>query len=94
MRYYATNILIDNIISNVILYYAWDYVSSSQTFEHDTPEGRYRAAAKGEARIRVQLSAAHEKEHVDRAIEAFKKVGEKYEILGKSKDEIVEKYGL
>ena len=30
---------------------------------------------KGEARIRVQLSAAHEPEHVDRAIEAFTKAG-------------------
>jgi len=30
---------------------------------------------KGEARIRVQLSAGHTPEHVDRAIEAFKKVG-------------------
>ena len=30
---------------------------------------------KGEARIRVQLSAAHEPAHVDRAIEAFRKVG-------------------
>jgi glycine C-acetyltransferase len=28
-----------------------------------------------QARIRVQLSAAHEQEHLDRAIEAFKKVG-------------------
>jgi glycine C-acetyltransferase len=30
---------------------------------------------KGEARIRVQVSAAHEKHHLDRAIEAFIKVG-------------------
>ncbi|WP_299672029.1 glycine C-acetyltransferase [uncultured Polaribacter sp.] len=30
---------------------------------------------KGKARIRVQLSAAHEKEHLDKAISAFKKVG-------------------
>jgi glycine C-acetyltransferase len=29
----------------------------------------------GEARIRVQLSAAHERHHLDRAIAAFKKVG-------------------
>lgn len=28
----------------------------------------------GEARIRVQISAAHKKEHLDKAIEAFKKV--------------------
>ena len=30
---------------------------------------------KGKARIRVQLSAAHEQEHLDRAIDAFVKVG-------------------
>ncbi|WGK65894.1 glycine C-acetyltransferase [Croceiramulus getboli] len=33
------------------------------------------------ARIRVQLSAAHEQEHLDKAIHAFKKVGEKLGIL-------------
>ena len=32
-------------------------------------------APKGQARIRVQLSAAHEKDQPDRAIEAFAKVG-------------------
>jgi glycine C-acetyltransferase len=30
---------------------------------------------KGQARIRVQLSAAHKPEHIDRAVEAFTKVG-------------------
>jgi glycine C-acetyltransferase len=30
---------------------------------------------KDKARIRVQLSAAHEKEHLDKAIAAFAKVG-------------------
>jgi glycine C-acetyltransferase len=30
---------------------------------------------KGQARIRVQISAAHEKEHLDQAIEAFAEVG-------------------
>jgi glycine C-acetyltransferase len=48
---------------------------------------------KGQARIRTQLSAAHEKEQLDRAIEAFTKVGRKYDILGKSKQEIVARYG-
>ncbi|MDY0286528.1 MAG: glycine C-acetyltransferase, partial [Bacteroidales bacterium] len=36
---------------------------------------------KGQARIRVQLSAAHEKEHLDKAIAAFKKVGHKMGVL-------------
>jgi glycine C-acetyltransferase len=35
----------------------------------------YPVVPKGEARIRVQLSAAHEPAHVERAIEAFTKVG-------------------
>jgi len=49
---------------------------------------------KGQARIRTQLSAAHEKHHLDAAIEAFTKVGRKYEILGLGKNQIIEKYGL
>jgi glycine C-acetyltransferase len=36
---------------------------------------------KGEARIRVQVSAAHERHHLDRAIEAFVKVGKDLEVL-------------
>jgi glycine C-acetyltransferase len=47
----------------------------------------------GAARIRTQLSAAHEKHHLDKALEAFIKVGKKLEILGKSKQEIIERYG-
>jgi len=35
----------------------------------------YPVVPKGEARIRLQISAAHEREHLDRAIEAFLKVG-------------------
>jgi len=49
---------------------------------------------KGQARIRTQLSAAHEKAHLDKAIEAFVKVGKKYGILGKTKNEIIQQYGL
>jgi glycine C-acetyltransferase len=37
---------------------------------------------RGEARIRVQLSAAHEPAHVDRAIEAFRKVGRQLGVVG------------
>ena len=35
----------------------------------------YPVVPKGQARIRVQLSAAHERHHLDKAIEAFIKVG-------------------
>lgn len=35
----------------------------------------YPVVPKGAARIRVQISAAHERHHLDRAIEAFTKVG-------------------
>jgi glycine C-acetyltransferase len=37
----------------------------------------YPVVPRGQARIRVQLSAAHEPEHIDRAIEAFTKVGKR-----------------
>ena len=49
---------------------------------------------KGQARIRVQISAGHEQEHIERAIAAFTKIGEKYKILGKKKNEIIEMYEL
>ncbi|WP_338732363.1 glycine C-acetyltransferase [Mangrovimonas cancribranchiae] len=41
----------------------------------------YPVVPKEKARIRVQLSAAHEKEHLDKAIKAFVKVGKKLEII-------------
>jgi len=47
----------------------------------------------GQARIRTQISADHEIEHLDKAITAFTKVGAKYNILGKKKDEIIAMYG-
>jgi glycine C-acetyltransferase len=54
----------------------------------------YPVVARGQARIRVQISAVHEMEHLDKAIEAFTKIGKKYDILGKKKKEIVAMYGL
>ena len=49
---------------------------------------------KGAARIRTQLSAAHDQAHLDRAIEAFVKVGKEFEILGLGKNEIVARFGM
>lgn len=48
----------------------------------------------GQARIRTQISAGHEIHHLDRALDAFTKVGKKFDILGRTKQEIVAKYGL
>ncbi|MBQ5582208.1 MAG: glycine C-acetyltransferase [Bacteroidales bacterium] len=41
----------------------------------------YPVVPKGQARIRVQLSAAHEKTHLDRAIAAFVKVGKELGVI-------------
>ena len=41
----------------------------------------YPVVPKGEARIRVQISAAHSVDDIDKAIHAFKKVGSKYKVI-------------
>lgn len=41
----------------------------------------FPVVAKGQARIRVQLSAAHKQEHLDKAIAAFTKVGLELKVL-------------
>jgi len=41
----------------------------------------YPVVPKGQARIRVQISAAHEAEQVDRALQAFVKVGKKHGVV-------------
>ncbi len=41
----------------------------------------YPVVPKGQARIRVQLSAAHERSHIDKAVAAFAKVGKKLGVI-------------
>lgn len=41
----------------------------------------YPVVPKGEARIRVQLSAGHEKDHLDRALDAFISVGKELKVI-------------
>ena len=48
----------------------------------------------GQARIRTQISAGHEIHHLDKALAAFTKIGKKYNILGKTKQEIIDMYGM
>ncbi len=73
----------------------------SQDFSRDLfAEGIYAVGfffpvvPKGQARIRTQLSAAHDISHLEKALDAFIKVGKKYEILGKTKQEIIDRYGM
>ncbi len=72
----------------------------SQDFARDLfEEGVYAigfffpVVPQGKARIRTQISAAHEMHHLEKALEAFIKVGKKYDILGKTKNEITAMYG-
>ena len=41
----------------------------------------YPVVPKGQARIRVQVSAGHEKHHLDQAIQAFIEVGKELGVL-------------
>jgi len=41
----------------------------------------YPVVAKGQARIRVQISAGHERHHLDKAIDAFIKVGKELNVI-------------
>lgn len=41
----------------------------------------YPVVPKGKARIRTQMSAAHELEHLDKALEAFAKVGRELDVI-------------
>ncbi len=54
----------------------------------------FPVVGKGQARIRTQISAGHEQVHLEAGLTAFRKVGEKYGILGLGKKEIKAKFGL
>jgi glycine C-acetyltransferase len=41
----------------------------------------YPVVQKGQARIRIQISAAHEREHLDKAIAAFVKIGKELKVI-------------
>src|SRR5687767_8476067 len=41
----------------------------------------YPVVPQGQARIRVQISAGHEMEHLDKALEAFTKIGKKHGVI-------------
>jgi hypothetical protein len=47
-----------------------------------------------QARIRTQISAGHEMHYLEKALDAFIKVGKKYNIPGKNEQEIIEMYGM
>jgi len=74
----------DSAIVPVMLY---DAKLSQQMAEMLLEEGIYvigfffPVVPKGKARIRVQLSAAHEIEHLEKAIKAFVKIGKKLNII-------------
>jgi len=41
----------------------------------------YPVVSKGQARIRIQISAAHRRSHLEQCIEAFIRVGQKYKLI-------------
>jgi len=41
----------------------------------------YPVVPKGQARIRVQISAAHSREQISRLVDAFVKVGKKHKVI-------------
>jgi glycine C-acetyltransferase len=53
----------------------------------------FPVVAKGQARIRVQLSAAHQQSHLDDAIAAFTKIGKELGVIKTGKVEVVKDLG-
>jgi glycine C-acetyltransferase len=43
----------------------------------------YPVVPQGQARIRTQMSAAHERKHLDRAVDAFTRVGRELGVIGR-----------
>jgi glycine C-acetyltransferase len=74
----------DSAIVPVMLY---DAKLAQEMARHLLEEGIYvigfffPVVPKGKARIRVQLSAEHSIEHLDKAIKAFIKIGKKLKIV-------------
>ncbi len=74
----------DHAIVPVMLY---DAALASKFADEMLKEGIYvigfsfPVVPREKARIRVQISAGHEKEHLDKAVTAFKTVGERLEVL-------------
>lgn len=54
----------------------------------------YPVVPKGKARIRTQISAGHDISHLEKALETFIKIGKKYDILGKNREEVIEMYPI
>jgi glycine C-acetyltransferase len=87
----------ESAIVPVMLYNA----KLSQDFARDLyDEGVYvigfffPVVPQGQARIRTQLSADHDIPMLQKALDAFKKIGERYGVLGLDKKGIVAKYGM
>jgi glycine C-acetyltransferase len=53
----------------------------------------FPVVARGQARIRTQISASHEMAHLEKALDAFIKAGKQFDILHRTKAEIIERYG-
>jgi len=84
----------DSPIVPIMLYDA----KLAQAFSRDLyEEGVYAVGfffpvvPQGQARIRTQLSAGHEQQHLEKALAALIKVGRKYDILGKTKEQLMER---
>ncbi|MDD3533918.1 MAG: glycine C-acetyltransferase [Candidatus Cloacimonetes bacterium] len=82
----------DSPIVPIMLYDA----KLAQAFSQDLyEEGVYAVGfffpvvAQGQARIRTQLSAGHDMHHLEKALHALVTTGEKHDILGKSKEDLL-----